>query len=430
MKRSRNLLIVLALSGLVWLGYAIVANWVARYASAHFSAAVARLTLGYATDAGDFVKYRLRDAALLLTTLALVLVLPGALAEIFSGNGARQNRRWILPACALFVLANLWLAVACHTTLFWLAFWEGRNDTSNLVRIETKELLLRESRAGLKAAILGNSQAHRQLNDQFLNELLTTNLHTSELHWPGSHGYDIYLVHHNLDPAAAQVMICYVSEMNFYEGVAADSVPLFFGFKNIRDFKEFNLAQHVPARDLGYGLLSDALPAFYLRNVVSQRLLGLGLVNVRQRAVSTAASGDADPAGRWAASFQNGANAAFQKSAFAAFAQECADRHEQLVVIAGQVNPLVSRRLDPALRADMMDLLHELQRRFPNFHLIENPPAQDASEYADLTHVNAECRAAFTRFVAGQLQAMILTNAAAPGSMEAGRRFQTTATTP
>jgi hypothetical protein len=177
-------------------------------------------------------------------------------------------------------------------------------------------------------------------------------------------------------------------------------------------------------------LLGDVLPAFYLRDAVSQRLLGLGLVNIRQRSYGEIGGDNPDAAAKWALSFRANAASAFEKSAFAYFAQDCADRHQQLVIIAGQLNPLVSRRLDPALRTDMMSFLHELQQRFPNLHLIENAPWQEVSEYTDLTHVNAERRAAFTRFVAGQLQAIILTNATSPASMDAGRRLQTTATTP
>ena len=234
MRRAHCLCLLLLLFGLLWLGYALAVSPLTRFGAAHGGGMIERLTLGYATDAGDFVKYRLRDALVLLTAAGLFLAVIGLLADILSNAGVSRSRRWIGLACATFVLANVWLALACHTTLFWFVFWQGKTNTTNLARIEMKALLLRESRARWKAAILGNSQAHRQLNDQLLNELLTTNLHTSELHWPGSHAYDIYLVHHNLNPAIAQLMICYVSEMTFYDPAHADSVSSFSASETCR----------------------------------------------------------------------------------------------------------------------------------------------------------------------------------------------------
>jgi len=128
--------------------------------------------------------------------------------------------------------------------------------------------------------------------------------------------------------------------------------------------------------------------------------------------------------------FQIDAKSALQKSALASLAMDCAKRQQRLVLIAGQLNPLLGRRLDPALRIDLLSFLRELQRQHPDIVLITNSPFQEVSDYIDLTHVNDERRRAFTRFVAEQLKATVLTNVAASASIMPSGVFKTTNSTP
>lgn len=283
MKRWRTQLIGVGLTGMVWLGYALLGRRVARYVFAHFSETVMWLTVGSVMDAEKFVQNRLWEAAYLFSALVAVIIIHNLLTRIFLKKTSGQNAHWIFHAIVGFVLVNLWLAVACHTTLFWFAFWQGKEGTTGLARFQVKYHVLRESRALPKAAIMGSSQAHRQVDDQLLNGYLAPNLHTGELGWPGARAYDVYLIHRGLDPSTAQIIIWYFSEADFYLGLSGDTVPLFFGFKDIPDCRKFDLEKHIPVRILSYGLLSDLLPAFYLRDVLSQRILGPGVAMIRQR---------------------------------------------------------------------------------------------------------------------------------------------------
>jgi hypothetical protein len=431
MKCWRTQLIGVALTGMVWLGYALLGRRVARYVFAHFSETVMRVIVGSVMDAEKFVQNRLWEAAYLFSALVAVIIIHNLLTGMFLKKTSGQNARWIFHAIVGFVLVNLWLAVACHTTLFWFAFWQGKEGTTGLARFQIKYHLLRESRALPKAAIMGSSQAHRQVDDQLLNGCLAPNLHTGELGWPGARAYDVYLIHRGLDPSTAQIIIWYFSESDFYMGFSVDTVPLFFGFKDIPDCRKFDLEKHIPVRILSYGLLSDILPAFYLRDVLSQRILGPGVAMIRQRQHDATVKNNLDAgSARLAPMFQINAESALQKSALASLAMDCAKRQQRLVLIAGQLNPLLGRRLDPALRIDMLSFLRELQRQHPDIVLITNPPFQEVSDYIDLTHVNDERRRAFTQFVAEQLKATVLTNVADSASIMPSGVFKTTNSTP
>ena len=420
MKRWRIEIICGTAIGAVWAGYALLENWISHRMAARFGEAILRAALGNVSDAAGFVRNRLGEAVWLFSAALLAVMLHALLARIFLKPGSSRNARWAAQAVAGFVLLNAWLAVACHTTLGWCALWQGRTDTHNLVRFQIKHRLLCESAAPRKAAILGSSQARAQLEEQLLNDLVTPSLHVGELHFPGSRAYDILLVHRKIEAAAAQMILCYVSEMNFYSGSSVETVPLFFGFEDLPDRSRLGMSSYIPAGKLGYGLLSEALPAFYLRDALSQRILGLGLSGIRQRQHDVTVKVDLEAsAGNWARSFHLNAESDFQKKSFAEFAAACARRNQQLVIIAGQLNPLVGQRLDPACRTDMLAFLRGLRDRHPNVLLIDDAPFQEASDYGDLTHIGEARQRVFTQFVA---QRLLTTALGAGASVSPGSR--------
>lgn len=393
------------LIGALWLVYTLFGGWVSSRLAARFESAILDATMGNATRAAPFVQNRLEEAAWLLAAGLLAVMLQAILAHILVKPGNRQNARWAFHSAAGFVLVNAWLAVAFHTMLGWCPWWQGKTETHNLTRFQIKARLLRECTTPVKAAILGNSQARAQLDEQLLNERLEPNLHIAELHFPGSDAYDILILHRGIDSRMAGVIVCYVSEMNFYCGSHSDIAALFFGFGDVADLKTLDVLKYIGRRKLGYGLLSDALPIFYLRDVIAQRILGLGVTGIGQRQQDLAATADLQAnAAKSAPKFRINAESDFQKKAFANFSAECASRRQKLIVIAGQVNPLIGRLIDPAVRADMLAFLRTLRDQNSHVVLVDNAPDQEDSDYADLTHVTEAQQRAFTQFVAEQLK--------------------------
>lgn len=406
--------------GALWLGYALLGGWVSCRLATRFGSAIMNATMGNATSAAGFVQNRLWEATWLLTAGLLAILLQSLLANILLNPTSRRNARWVFHSATSFILVNAWLAVACQTMLGWSPWWQGKMNTHNLTRFQIKYRLLRECTAPLKATILGNSQARAQLDEQLLNELLEPDLHTAELHFPGSYAYDILIIHRGLDSLTAGVIVCYVSEMTFYSGSSSDIPPLFFEFRDLPDLKRLDGFKYIERRKLGYGLLSEVFPAFYLRDVIAQRTLGLGVSGINQRQQDVAAKADLEAnAAKWAPKFHINAESDFQKEAFVNFAAECASRGQQLVIIAGQVNPLVERLIDPAIRVDMLTFLRALRDQNPNIVLVDDVPFQEASDYVDLTHVTEAQQRVFTQFVAERLKNAPLAH---PGAMrEAGR---------
>jgi hypothetical protein len=86
----------------------------------------------------------------------------------------------------------------------------------------------------------------------------------------------------------------------------------------------------------------------------------------------------------------------------------CEKRKQTLVILAGQLNPTLSRQLTPEMRAEFLSNLRRLRDQHANIVLFDDLPAQDDSDYDDLTHVNKTKQQEFTRFVAGQLKGKIL----------------------
>src|SRR5262249_17422673 len=154
-------------------------------------------------------------------------------------------------AASIFVLVNIWLALAMHTTAFWCLFWQGPR-TDNLVRFRLKAELLRAHPSPRKAVILGNSQARAQLDEELLNQLLDPLLHPAELPFPGASGYDFLLVNREVEATKPQVLICYVSELTFYAGSDSVVAPVFFGMADVGESLNLRVTSHVRLRQLAY----------------------------------------------------------------------------------------------------------------------------------------------------------------------------------
>lgn len=410
MKRWKIEIIALASVGAAWFAYFVAANPVARWVHAHFDNAVRQTTHHEVTDVAAFTVYRLHDCVWLLTLAIILGYTLVSITRLMQKTGVSRNWRWIVNATVLFISINFWLSAASHTALFWCAMFQGfEGGAENFGPFNVKYYLLKESSRCPKAVIMGNSQANRQFQTQLLNSLLEPRLETGELHWPGSQGYDIMLVHRRIEPIEPKIIICYVSEGNFYGGASGESIPVFFHFSDLPDCRKFSLLSHMSLRKVCYGLLSDGLPAYALRDTLAQRILGKGVVGIKQRQVDENLGGDLEAtARRIAPTWKMDANSDFQKKAFAVFVEDCVQHRQKLVIIAGQLNPILGQLLSPEMRADMLTFLHSLYDRYPENVFLEEPPFQPAEQYVDLTHVSPEQRKQFTCYMARRLEELKL----------------------
>jgi hypothetical protein len=387
----------------IWALFGLFGKRISSGLASHYGARILAMGSGKFTDADRFVYMRLKDLALLATAacvLALAWVVAGAFARrLFSPRG-----QWIFQALSAFICLNCWAAVAAHTVLFWCVLFSGTGQTHNYTQYQIKQRLMNEIQSPSQAVLLGNSQTRAQIDEGILNEHLGSNIWTTELHFPGSLPYDMMLSLERLPPVKLDYVICYLSEGAFYAGVDSEALMFFFGFRDLADYRR--LARNGAGVHLTLGLLGDLLPLFRLREPLAGRILGFGAQNIGQEQYDQALNRNLVQRARVvAATYRIGPESDFQKKAFTEFAQRCRHEHSRLIVCCGQLNPILEKTLDPALRPDMLAFLRGLADADANIVLLDENglPRQTDADYDDLTHVNTNAQARFSEYIAGIL---------------------------
>lgn len=385
----------------------LVVTVTCRFWAKPFSAQIARRCGPALVRAGDgkfsdpaiFLQHRFTESAELLT-LAIGLVAASV------GVGALLARRtirlwkWTAYSALGFVSANIWLKFATSTCLFWCLFWNGKGATDNLTQFHIKLLLMDENPAPVKVVLAGSSQVRTQIDARLLNDQLGANIFTTELHFPGNHAFDFLFLNRELTSHKADIAVCYLSEQSFFSGAVSEGFPFFFGFRDWPEFIRLGGKARWAPRSLGYGLLAQALPLFWLRDPLAQRVLGEPLVTLQQNARDTGLSSDLEHRAAVAAkAYRADAQSKFCFAAFQAYVAQCRSIGRKVVICSGQVNPILSRQLDPTLRKQMLEFLNNVAAKYDNVVLLQDKqlPAQNETDYDDLMHVNAAARIRFTQ---------------------------------
>jgi hypothetical protein len=340
-----------------------------------------------------------------LITISACIVLA---ARWLGGLVARKVPRlwqWVPYSALAFVGVNLWIALAAGTCLFWCAFWNGKGTTDNLTQFHIKLLLMDENRAPTKVVLGGSSQVHAQIDHRLLNQRLGSNIFSTELHFPGNRGYDFLSLNRALAGHKLDIVVCYLSELNFFQAGFAPGFSLFFGWRDVPDFLSLGGKPQWLARPFAYALLGDVLPIFWLRDPMVQRFVGNGILELRKRA--TGPPPDIRQQIRAMVAVYHATPASdFHFRAFERFITKCREQHRIAVLCCGQMNPILGKQLDPTLRPQLLSFLHQLAAKYDNVVLLEEEalPAQAAEDYEDLTHVNGAAQARFTEAIARNLQ--------------------------
>jgi hypothetical protein len=317
---------------------------------------------------------------------------------------------WVPYSVIGFVALNVWIRIAAETCLFWACLWPGKGSPDSLSQFHMKLLLMRENPSPIQVVLAGNSQLYTEIDPRLLNVELAPRVFSTELHSSGNRGFDFLFLDRKLAGQKVDVIVCYLSEVNFFLHELGPSFPLFFGFRNVPEFFRFGGKVQWSPRALGYGLLGDLLPVFRLRDACAQRLIGnrmlyLGVLSDD----SGAAAGPKEDVHQRAAQFVKGDQSEFQMAAFEGFVARCAAENRKLLLCCGQVNPLLHAQLDPVLRPQMVDLLRRLAATYPNVRLLDERelPTQTPDEYLDFTHVNRAGQIRFTEAIRPALEKVI-----------------------
>lgn len=392
-----------------WLGYALAGGKVAALVAEHFGGLLMRLGQGKFRDSAWFVQFRMMEV-LWLATVAL------ALAVAHWGFNLWLKRRWptanwrgIANGMLGFVTLNIWVGTALNTALFWAVLGMG-GGVQNLMQFQFKRILLEENRTPVRAVLMGNSQTRAEIKEEILNAELGTNFWATELHFPGSHGYDILLLEDQIRKARPDMVICYVTEIYFYGSSQGETPPNFLGLSDLPELWRLGGEHYLTWNELFSGLLGDICPIFRCRQVFAQRLFGSATAQIKQQQYDMSLNPDL---GKRAEEHKSGLRispeSTFQKRAFELFVSDCEVSGRRIVLLEGGFNPLFERQIDPAIHQDMHEYLVGLQQRHHNVVLfpLSVLPKQTVKDYDDLDHVNPDMQQRFSLWLAEQIKPMI-----------------------
>jgi hypothetical protein len=409
MKLRRFYLIACLLLLGSWVGYWLAGGWLARFVAACAGGALLRLGQGKFNDPVLFVHHRLHEALWLVSGLLVWVAIQGLFHRMIARDGREQRRPWtpwLTHSLVGFVLLNGWIACASHTALFWAVMGAG-SGVENYMQFNFKRTLLEELHAPRKAVLVGSSQTRSQIDENLLNSRLGTNLWTTELHFPGSKAYDLLLIEPQLRQADPDLVICYFSENYLYAGSVGETVPNFFGFSKLPDAWERGALKYIGGEGIAYGLLGDALPLFRCREIMSRRVLGFAVMNLKQSNYDASLVEDLTQRARaMAPGYRLNAESDFQKRAMEDFVRRCQAAGRTVILIDGGFNPILMQAIDPAVRQDQAEFLAHLERDFANVIVVpsEALAVQTAADFEDLNHVNPDMQRRFTEALAGWLE--------------------------
>ena len=155
------------------------------------------------------------------------------------------------------------------------------------------------------------------------------------------------------------------------------------------------------------GLVGDIFPLYRAWDSLIARVKGYETANAAQARYDASLEGDLAKRARSLTNvYHLGLGNQFTEASFISLARKCREQHCRLIVCCGQLNPALSRLLDPSLRAHMLAFFHEQARKDPNIVVLDDSqlPRQVESDYEDLTHVHEAARQRFSEFMAGRLE--------------------------
>jgi hypothetical protein len=394
----------------VWLTCEVLARPISVRIAQRWGLKIVHAGDGKFSDAAIFLQHRFIEGAWLVTLLTGLAVLSIALGALL----ARRFQglwKWVPFSAAGFIGVNAWLKFAVATPLFWCLFWNGKGTTDNLTQFHIKLLLMDENRAPTKVVLAGSSQVRTQIDARLLNAQFGSNFFTTELHFPGNRTFDDLFLNRELEGHKADIMVCYLSEANFYVGGVSEGFSLFLTFRDLPEFFRMGGKLGWSDKSLGYALLGNMLPLFWLREPITERVMGEQLTRLRQRQLESGLGPDLHQRAMAAApTYRLDDQSAFCFEAFEEFVIQCRTQQRRVVVCCGQVNPILARVLDPALRPRMLSFLRGLAAKYPNVVLLDEGdlPAQTEADYEDLVHATTAARIRFTEALAPKLQSLSL----------------------
>lgn len=389
---------------LLWLAYAIFGGLCASWIAGQIPAEVSVPGVGQIVDLSAFVQLRIRESLLLLTGIGFCLVVAVATHHFLKRLQLSEpvgRWRWAALALLLCVEASALSAVASNTWIYWWLLYDGPG-THRLTMYNLKRVPLPELRP--QTVLVGSSQAMFQVDIDLLNEIRGIDARTIELGFAAANAFDLLLLQRQFAAAQPQQIVAYLSEINFYSGVSGSLYGMFMGLPGFVDWYRLGGSRFNVTRQAAFAAVGTVFPLFRARDALARQLLGRAVMRVEEDQLRIAKPRDPEQlATLLAKNYRVGPASDFLKTSFDLFVHRAIAGGATVTLCMGQLNPILSAHLDPAIRDDFRAYLRGLAARHaPHVILLEESelPVQLEADYDDLVHANHAARERFTRRLA------------------------------
>lgn len=324
---------------------------------------------------------------------------------------------------ALFLLLNAFVAAALQSPLAW-SLLRISGGGGNAAAFQARRTALRDAGgAAYRFALLGNSQSQHALDLALLQREWGAVAVGESLAVPGSQAIDLLPSLRAARGAGAGTAILYVSELQFYLGVDPGHWPWLLDADSAADLHSLGLrrleeapggAEPDPSATRRTALrlagLGRVLPVLRLRATLRAGWLDadLDLAAVASRKRAAGATPE-EQAATNARRFTRDARSDLQWRALERGLAWARERGFRVVVLGGQVNPLLADRMDPEVGRDFAERFAALRAAHPEALWLSPPelPRFTTEDFQDFTHLRPEARRTFTRAVVEQARAWV-----------------------
>lgn len=406
---------LLFLLGLGWALYFIAGNALGETVVARWPGIILALGGSKVPDLAGYVTHRLFEALYLATFTLAMLVGGWVMAKALA-------RRWRSPlsflwiSMLLFVWANVWCYGAGRVALFWLLL---RGPTvENQAQFKTKELLLKEIKNVPVLGLVGSSQARAQFHEEKFNEIMGKKAWMVDLDYPGSLASDVYFVSRRWEKEQVDGFVFYLSPLVFYVGNATSIGRDLLRLRDIPEWTRCGAWTTAADGDIPrYVALGVAMPLFQARPVFQHALFGI--VSPQEVAMPRF---EPPAMPRRADTTRITPRSEYEKRLFIKFLESTQARHQRVILVMGQFNPLHEAEMAPDVRPDYEAFVRDCAARFPHVVLVTQDEIlpQGPEAYEDSCHATEETSRLFTESFCRWLQGYeaqngpLVTNSAAP----------------
>lgn len=391
----------------VWILYLWCAAPLAEWISASFGERLLAIGRGRITDPAVFVNNRLLEIAYLLMVLAILVVL-GACAVLVLERRVSKAWLWLPISLFVFVEINVLVLLASETGIYWMTLHAGHPNLKQ-TGFHTERILLNDSPAKTKAVVLGSSQAQSQIHTGELIRDFYPEVHVANMGYAGAQAFDFLLIRDHYQESSPDAVICYLSEQSLYTPASAARYLPLLKLRGLDDVAQLGAWRLRSKGRLVHGGAAMLLPLFRSRRAVNIFLFGEDIAVKAPRppksGKAVAASEPEDPVRRKAAEYQVGPGSDFQKRSLERFIRQNLEVGTKVILIAGQVNPILAERISPDVQDDFPRYLRDLGRKYPDLIVLSDElPSHGADEYDDSMHITPKVRLRYTARLADVLE--------------------------